>query len=160
MSIFDSTSLSAAAMDAGSPSAEAVNARSNIFGMTQAAEDAVLRPREAGAWPHELRAALAARLARLNGEVALAARYGEDAGDFAPLADVETSGEAQGLEDVVAFMDKVAADTRDIGADDIACLQAAGISDADIVRLAELNAFLAYQVRVVAGLRLMKEAAR
>ena len=31
-----------------------------------------------------------------------------------------------------------------------------GVADADIVRLAELNAFLAYQIRVIAGLRLMK----
>ena len=39
---------------------------------------------------------------------------------------------------------------------DIADLQAAGVADADIVRLAELNAFLAYQIRVIAGLRLMQ----
>ena len=30
------------------------------------------------------------------------------------------------------------------------------LADADIVRLAEINAFLAYQIRVVAGLRLLK----
>ena len=52
-------------------------------------------------------------------------------------------------------MDKVAAHTRDIAADDIAALQDAGVTDADIVRLCELNAFLAYQIRVVSGLQLM-----
>jgi uncharacterized protein YciW len=56
-------------------------------------------------------------------------------------------------------MDKVAAHTREVEAGDIAGLQAAGVADADIVRLAELNAFLAYQVRLIAGLRLMRGAA-
>ena len=36
-----------------------------------------------------------------------------------------------------------------------AALKAAGTTDADIVRLCELNAFLAYQLRLVAGLKLM-----
>ena len=38
-------------------------------------------------------------------------------------------------------------------------LKSAGICDADIVRLAELTAFLAYQLRVVAGLKLMQATA-
>ena len=37
-------------------------------------------------------------------------------------------------------------------------LKSAGIADADIVRLAELNAFLAYQIRLIAGLKLMQGA--
>lgn len=42
--------------------------------------------------------------------------------------------------------------------DDIQTLYEAGVSDADIVRLAELAAFLGYQARLVAGLRLMEVA--
>ena len=42
--------------------------------------------------------------------------------------------------------------------EDISKLQAVGVSDADIVRLCELIAFVAYQVRVAAGLRLMNGA--
>jgi uncharacterized protein YciW len=38
-------------------------------------------------------------------------------------------------------------------------LQSAGIADADIVRLSELIAFVSYQIRLVAGLRLMAEVA-
>ena len=41
---------------------------------------------------------------------------------------------------------------------DIAALTAAGLAEADIVRLAELAAFVNYQLRVVAGLRLLKQA--
>ncbi len=136
----------------------AVAQRANIFEMTQAAEEAVLRPREAGRWSHALRAALAARIARLNQLDDLAALYGAEAGDFAALCDPAESGAAQGVGEVTAFMDKVAARTREVAAEDISGLQAAGVSDADIVRLCELNAFLAYQLRVIAGLRLMKGA--
>lgn len=148
----DTTALSIAAAGISA----AVMARANIFEMTQAAEDAVLCPKDEGPWPHALRAALAARIAVLNDETDLAAHYASQAADFAALADPASDGSGQGLAVVVSFMDKVAADTRNVSAQDIAGLQAAGVADTDIVRLAELNAFLAYQIRVIAGLRLMK----
>lgn len=151
----ETTSLNSAGIGADNP---AVKARANIFEMTQEAEEAVLRPKDAGPWSHALRAALAARIAVLNGEADLATRYAEGAEEFAPLADPDTDGTGQGLAEVVAFMDKVAADTRNIAAEDISGLRAGGVADADIVRLCELNAFLAYQIRVIAGLRLMKGA--
>ncbi|MEY8831356.1 hypothetical protein AB9K34_23545 [Sedimentitalea sp. XS_ASV28] len=153
----DTTALKSAELCAGSAPGVAVEGRANIFEMTQEAEAAVLRPQDCGAWPHDLRAALAARIAMLNDDRALAAYYAEDAGDYAALADPSDEGAGQGLAPVLAFMDKVAADTRNVSAHDISGLQAAGIADADIVRLCELNAFLAYQLRVIAGLRLMKE---
>ena len=59
---------------------------------------------------------------------------------------------------LIPFVDKAANDTKNIVAEDISKLQAVGVSDADIVRLCELIAFVAYQVRVVAGLRLMNGA--
>ncbi len=77
----------------------------------------------------------------------------------ANLADPAETGKAHQLETVLAFVDKVANRTRDIVADDVVQLQAAGMSDADIVRLCELVAFLAYQLRVIAGLRLMQSSA-
>ncbi len=159
MSLFDTTALSAAGVAPGGSAAKTAEARANIFEMTQAAEDAVLRPRHPGRWPHPLRAALAARIARLNGEDALAERHLTAAGDFAALANPNQDGSAAEHHAVIAFMDKVAARTRAVQAADIAALQAAGIADADIVRLAELNAFLAYQIRVIAGLRLIAAGA-
>ncbi len=153
----DTTALRVAGSTAASGSAAAVERRANIFGMTQQAEVAVLRPRDCGRWPHGLRAAMAARIAALNGEPELAGHYRTDAGDYAALADPSVDGSGQGLAEVMAFMDKVAVETRDVSAPDIASLQAAGIGDADIVRLCELNAFLAYQLRVIAGLRVLNE---
>lgn len=155
MSLFETTALSAAGVSATSAAAKAAIKRANIFDMTQTAEDAVLRPRDAGRWPHPLRAALAARIARLNGEDALAWRHLLAAGDFAALSDPGADGTALGLGDVISFVDKVAARTSAVEAADLTTLQKAGISDGDIVRLAELNAFLAYQIRVIAGLGLM-----
>lgn len=153
----DTTALKSAGLGAGGTLGAAVEGRTSIFEMTQEAEAAVLRPKDCGPWSHALRAALAARIAVLNDEHALAKQYAADAGDYAALASPSDDGAAQGLAPVVAFMDKVAADTRNVAASDISGLQAAGIADADIVRLCELNAFLAYQLRVIAGLRLMKE---
>lgn len=151
----DTTATRFAGVAAGTSAADAVAGRSKIFEMTQAAEDAVLRPKDAGAWPHTLRAALAARIAALNEEHDLAAHFAADAGADATLADPAQGGAGPVMAAVVAFMDRVAADTRHVTADDVKDLQAAGVADADIVRLAELNAFLAYQIRVIAGLRLM-----
>ncbi len=140
--------------DAG-PAAEMVALRSNIFEMTAKAERAVLRPKETGRWSHPLRAALAARIANLNGVGDLAVRYAAEAGDFVGLANPASDGTAEGLGPVLAFMDKVAVNTRNVVAPGVSTLQDAGIADADIVRLSELNAFLAYQISVVTGLRLM-----
>jgi len=157
MNHFATTILKISEMMPNSAVAEAVTGRANIFEMSQAAEDAVLRPKDFGAFAHNLRAALAARVARLAGDSALAAHYAADAGDKAALADPATRD--ADLANVLAFVDKVANQTRDIVAEDIAGLQAAGVSDADIVRLCELVAFLAYQTRVIAGLRLMQGSA-
>lgn len=152
------TTLTIAGIGETGPAADAVAQRANIFRMTAEAEAAVLRPKDVGCWPHTWRAALAARIARLNAEPDLAELYARDAGEHAALADPDSDGAADGFGAVLAFMDKVALETRDVAAADIATLQDAGIADADIVRLCELNAFLAYQIRVVAGLRLMEGA--
>ena len=153
----ETTVLTQSGMAAGSAVSSTLEHRSNVFEMTQTAEESVLRPDDPGPWSHGLRAALAARVAAQNNENGLAAHYAADAAEFATLADPARDGAALGLAAVTAFMDKVATDTRHVTAADIGELQAAGIADADIVRLAELNAFLAFQMRVIAGLRLLKD---
>ncbi|MCI5077239.1 hypothetical protein [Oricola sp.] len=158
---FGMTTLAASGVTEADPTGAAALHRTKVLEMTQAAEDAVLAPSGAGAWSADIRAALATRIATLNGETALAERYAARIGDdsAAALADPANDGSAQNMSAAVAFMDKVAARTRDVKAEDIETLKAAGIDDADIVRLAELNAFLAYQIRLVAGLKLMRGAA-
>jgi uncharacterized protein YciW len=156
-SIFNTTALSAAGVSADTSLGRAATMRSNILEMTQDAEEAVLRPKDFGAFDHKLRAALAARIANLNGESELADHYIDEAGTFLPIADPKNDGVDYDLDSVVSFMDKVAMNTSNVVADDISRLQAAEVSDADIVRLSELNSFLAYQIRLIVGLRLMRE---
>ncbi|MGH1480936.1 MAG: CMD domain-containing protein [Geminicoccales bacterium] len=131
--------------------------RADILAMTEAASAAVLRPKETGAFSHERRAALAARIAQLNGRAALSDHYGEGLSDQeAKIADPSFDGGADDqLKAILAFTDRVVTSPKDATASDIEKLTKVGIADADIVRLTQLNAFLAYEIRLIEGLRLM-----
>jgi len=154
MSAFETTVTEVAGVRRGGVAAAAVEHRAGIFEMTQAAEDAVLRPKVTGAvFSHELRAALAARIARLSGDDVLADRHLARAGAQAPLAD--PSSRDDGAVPMLAFVDKVANTTRDITIEDTSSLRSAGMADPDIVRLCGIIAFMSYQIRVIAGLRLL-----
>jgi len=141
--------------------------RADVLAMTQATHDAALRPADPGGLTHGERAALAARIARLNREEGLAAHYetmlreASPAPETARLADPAFKGAAgTRLAALASYTDLASLSPKDAGAEDIQSLKDAGIDDADIVRLAELNAFLAFQIRLVAGLRLMKGRGR
>ncbi len=155
----NSTAVRYSGIHEGSSAHEALTARTNVLEMTRQAEKAVLTPVDCGSWSHSLRAALAARMATQNALPDLAGHYmamiTDEIGKL--LADPDRDGSAEGLGHVIAYMDRVAVSPRDVLDTDISTLQAAGVSDADIVRLTELNAFMAYQVRLMAGLRLLAE---
>ena len=125
--------------------------------MTQIAENAVLKPTEIGAWKLPMRAAFATRIARLNGADGLAKYYAGTI-DISEYAAIAEPGTDDNLLPSVRFLDAVATRPRDITEQDITLLQDADISDADIVRLTELVAFVSYQIRLVAGLSLLAEA--
>ena len=154
-----------AGVAAGSPLYDALLGRADIMAMTQKAHDASLLPEDPGGLSHAERAALAARVARLNGDTSLAAHYtalmnaaGADPA-VAALADPAGKDHADNrLTALAAYTDLTALSPKDATAGDIDALKTAGIGDADIVRLAELTAFLAYQIRVIAGLKLMQAA--
>ncbi|MBB6261409.1 uncharacterized protein YciW [Paenochrobactrum gallinarii] len=136
------------------PPFDALRARQDVFTMTRQAQAAVLAPADGGSWPHDFRAALATRIATANNNPYLANIYGKAAAGspYAALAAVDYVPSDLVQQKVVTFMDKVANNAKAIAAEDISALQQAGVADADIVRLCELNAFLAYQIRVAAGL--------
>ena len=142
---------------AGIDTAGVLTHRADILAMTEAASAAVLRPKETGAFSHERRAALAARIARLNGKDTLCDHYGEGLhGEEAKIADPTfDGGNDQQLRAVLAFTDRVATSPKDATADDVESLSQAGVADADIVRLTQLNAFLAYEIRLIEGLKLL-----
>lgn len=159
---------SMAGVRAGTPLAEALAQRAEIMGLSEASHDAVLLPRDPGGLSHAERAALAARMAGWNADAALVKHYRgllERAGETSLLAAVaagepgERLDAAPRLAAIIRHADILTRRTRDATKADIAALVAAGIAEADIVRLAELAAFVNYQARVIAGLRLLGAAA-
>ena len=162
----ENTTLRAAGVQPGSRLAEIVEGRADIMALTQATHDAVLNPRVAGGITAAERAAFACRMARLNGDTALAAHYEQ----LMPLANhdsvsrqiAEPASHGDGDPRLAALMrhvDLVTQAPKDASRHDITALVEAGVAEADIVRLAELIAFVNYQIRVVAGLRLLGEIA-
>lgn len=150
------TTLRLAGIPPGTALAGAVERRRRIMGLTDTAEAAVLRPEDPGGIGHALRLALVVRIARLHGLTDLADLYG---GGDAPEADPAFAGEGR-LAAILRFTDLVASHPRDADATDIEALRAVGLPDADIVRLAEINAFMAYQIRVIEGLRALAMGGR
>jgi uncharacterized protein YciW len=134
--------------------------RAEILRLSQAAHDAVLLPRDPGGLSHGLRAALAARMARLNNNPALASHYdaliaraGEPA--TAPLAIPDASATDDRTAEIVRHADRLTVAPREATRAHVDALRGAGVADPDIVRLAELAAFVNYQVRVIAGIALI-----
>jgi uncharacterized protein YciW len=149
-----------AAVKPGSALAEAMEKRAEILRLSEAAHDAVLAPRNPGGLSHGLRAALAARMARQNGNEVLARHYdglveraAEDA--TALLAQPGTNVNDTRTAEIVRHADRLTVAPREATRGNIEALRSAGISDPDIVRLSELAAFVNYQVRVIAGLKLI-----
>jgi uncharacterized protein YciW len=135
--------------------APALARRADVLALSQAAEEAALRPDDPGAWCLATRAALAARVARLNREGELADHHLCDAQDKVRLGDPAYPGQGPAEHAVLCFVDAMSQDPRDMEGFDLNPLQRAGIDTADIVRLVNLGAFLSYQLRLVAALRLM-----
>jgi uncharacterized protein YciW len=151
-----------AGIAAGSKLGAALKTRAEVLRLSEAAHDAVLVPRDPGGLSHGLRAALAARMCRHVGNAAAAGHYDvflahSNAADVAVLAQPGgMSGEPR--QDAMArHVDLLTLAPRRATRGDIEALKAAGISEPDIVRLSELAAFVNYQLRVIAGLKLLKD---
>ena len=162
----DDVIIGQAGITPGGATYQALLERADVMAMTQKAQAAALLPMDPGGLSHAERAALAVRVARLHGDAGLAAHYESlmetagAGGSVATLADPAfKAGDDARLAALIAYTDLVSLAPKDTVAGDIMALQAAGVADADIVRLAELTAFLAYQIRVVAGLKLMQATA-
>jgi CMD domain protein len=154
----------AAGIVPGSHLAEALAGRADLMALTQRSHDAALTPRDPGGLSHAERAALACRMTRLNREAHLTRHYeslmhAADADeDTARIADPAFKGGSDSrLRAMLWHTDLVTREPRNATGADIDALRAAGLADADIVRLSGLIAFVSYQLRLVFGLRLMGE---
>lgn len=133
--------------------------RGEIAELGRAACRAVLSPAAPGGWSPAWRHAVAARICTLHGQKGLAsARLAGTDEETRILADPGFAGRDPRERTVLAFADGVAAAPRQVTAGDVEALKSAGVAEADIVRLCELAAYLAYECRVAAGLSLMREA--
>jgi uncharacterized protein YciW len=124
--------------------------RAKVVAATQASHDALLQQPVAGLSRAD-RLRVAAHVCTIAGAASLAKYY------LRMLADAPGSG-APPSTALPAMLQFAAALTTDPRLGDRAALEAlrrAGLGDAAIVALAQLVAFLAYQLRVVAGLRAM-----
>lgn len=153
---------SLAGLTADSPVRALLARRADILELTERSRQAVLNPRDAGGLSPTIRALIAVRAAARLGDSVLKDHYfdlfshGYGAYDLADLTDPDKRADEPWLAAVLEHADRLSRQPRTATRADIATLKSAGVSDADIVRLAELAAFLAYQARVVAGLRLME----
>ena len=160
MDIFDTVVVKASGISADSSLASVLVMRSDILELTEKSHEASLRPNQSGGLSHAERAGLACRIAKRNNEAVLAQHYKTLFGDGSQaIADTDFEGDDDRMKAIIRHTDLVTLNPKDATAEDVSALRSAGLDDADIVRLSELIAFIAYQIRVVAGLRLMAEVA-
>lgn len=123
----------------------------------------VLMPADGSGFSADFRTAVARRIAVLNSDPALIAEY------ELQLAGLETTEQvfalAQGAIDldeplatIARHVDLITLTPSKAMASDIARLVDAGLNNPQIVALSELIAFVNFQTRVAAGLRLMRSA--
>lgn len=141
-----------------SPLAQTLQQRADILAQTQTTLDAVLKPKTCGIFDPQQRLALACRIARLHQDTALAEHFAQQVTDPLPLADPSIADFPDAITQAVArHTDLVSRQPKEASQADVAALLTAGVTEADVVRLSEIIAFLNYYVRLVAGLRLLQQ---
>ena len=147
-----------------SPVARLRRQRPDLVTYSQSSHDAALHPAHPGNLTYAKRAALSCRIAKIAGEAALATHYltlFQQTGGTPELAAVFDPAwrpaENSRLAAIVRHVDMITRNPEQASKNDIAALRSAGLPDAEIVSLSGLIAFVNYQLRVVAGLRLLKD---
>ncbi|KQZ91837.1 CMD domain-containing protein [Agrobacterium tumefaciens] len=123
----------------------------------------VLHPDADKGFDRVFRIALALRMARLNADQVLIDDYGLQLADLNPSAELAALANgatdlAEPLATIASHVDMVTLSPIKADAGHIAKLVDAGLDNPQIVALSELIAFVNFQTRVAAGLRLMRLA--
>jgi CMD domain protein len=137
--------------------------RPEILHRSQTSYQAALQPNDPGTLSFAERAPLACRMAQLLKNAKLKAHYAvllTEAGaeqELRDLADPEHRGDIfdPRRRAIARHVDLITATPENATRGDIQKLQAAGLNDRDVVTLAGLIAFVNYQARVIAGLRML-----
>jgi CMD domain protein len=144
-----------------SPVAALRRQRPEILRLSQLSEEAALRPRDEGGFDRNTRAALACRMARHLNDGALVAHYAamlmtaEEKLTAVPQGSPAPETDAR-LAAILRHVDLVTLTPGRATRDDIEALRRVGLTEADIVTLSGIIAFVNYQARVAAGLRMLK----
>ena len=135
--------------------------RPDVVRHSQASYDALIRPRELGDLGLAERAAVALRVAALNGDAGLGAHYRallaerDPDGRLTAFAGAGDAPDAR-LEAIQRHVDRVAAAPGTATRAHLAELERHGVGAREIVTISQLVAFVSYQARVLAGLRLLR----
>ncbi|MCM2474544.1 hypothetical protein HGO38_13765 [Rhizobium sp. CG5] len=121
----------------------------------------VLTPEHGLGLETALRIALARRMASLNADPVLTAEYDAQLAALGPTEQIVAMAHGktdlvEPLATIARHADLVTLTPSEAKAGDIALLAQAGLSNPQIVALSELIAFVNFQTRVAAGLRLMR----
>jgi uncharacterized protein YciW len=139
----------------GSPLAELRRQRPDVVRHMQGSDDAIFAPAHHGGLTRPEREAAALRVASMLRDTALEEHYHRR---LVALGELHPLNGPRG-EVILAHVDRVTMDPADATKADIDALLAAGLSSHAVVSLSQLIAYVNFQSRVLAGLRMLKGAA-
>ena len=129
--------------------------RPDVVRHLQGSDDAIFAPAHHGGLTRPEREAAALRVASLLRDAVLEEHYHRR---LVALGEMHPLNGARG-ECILAHVDRVTLDPADATKADIDALLAAGLSPHAVVSLSQLIAYVNFQSRVLAGLRMLKGAA-
>jgi uncharacterized protein YciW len=144
---------SLAGISEDSPLGQLRRQRADIFRHTQGSHDVLVTPADPGGVSLAERAAIALIVAEYDDDTVLAAHY---------RALVEKAGgipQGERWDALLVHTDLLAGSPGAATSAHLRKLEAVGLSARDIVAVSQLIAFVSYQVRLMAGLRLLKQEA-
>jgi uncharacterized protein YciW len=133
-----------------SPLGQLRRQRTDIFRHTQGSHDVLVTPADPGGVSLAERAAIALLVAEFDEDSTLAAHY------RSLLGKAGGPQESARWDALMVHADLVTGAPDAATASDLRKLESAGLSSRDIVAVSELIAFVSYQVRLLAGLRLLQ----
>jgi CMD domain protein len=151
----------AAGLAPGSPVAALRRQREAFVRHTQGSHDVLITPADPAGVSLVERAAAALRVASIERDTALIALYRDRLREIgADVAAIEAPKVPSRLDAILRHVSLVATAPGSATRHDLDTLRNAGLTPRDVAVLAQIVAFVSYQVRVVAGLRALGEETR
>jgi uncharacterized protein YciW len=133
----------------GSALADLRRQRPDVVKHLQGSDDAIFAPQDDGGFSRDERAAAALRIATLLRDSVLETHYRGRLGHATVLNDARGAA-------VLRHVERITTDPDAAAKADIDALLAAGLTPHAVVSLSQLIAFVNFQSRVLAGLRMLK----